>query len=67
MADETGKRPQELAKNLDNFEVTELDDKDLEGASGGGGSELIASGNENCGCGGVGSTGGDNNTNCGCP
>jgi hypothetical protein len=55
------KKADELVKGLGEIEVHELDDKDLEEASGG-----VASGNTNCGCGGVEFTGGDNNTNCGC-
>jgi hypothetical protein len=51
----------DLAKSLGDFEVHELDDKDLEGASGG-----SLSGNTNCGCGGKEFSGGDDNLNCGC-
>jgi hypothetical protein len=36
MAEDNEKRPEELAKDRDNLEGTDLDDRDLEGASGGG-------------------------------
>ena len=45
------KRPEDAVKELENAEVTELDDKDLEGVAGG------SVGDTNCGCG---------DTNCGC-
>jgi hypothetical protein len=45
------------------FEVTELDDKDLEEVAGG----LAQTGNTNCGCApGYPVPSGDNNGNCGC-
>lgn len=58
---------EDLAKELDNIEVTELDDKDLEGAAGGQAEEEAAGDNNfNCGCNGKSGTGGSGNTNCGC-
>jgi 16S rRNA U516 pseudouridylate synthase RsuA-like enzyme len=35
MVEDNEKRPEELAKDLDDFDATEIDDKDLEGVSGG--------------------------------
>jgi hypothetical protein len=66
MTDETR---DDVIKNLDNVEVTELDDKDLEDVAGGvnlANSAVDAGSNENCGCGGRDFTGGSANTNCGC-
>ena len=53
--------PNDLEKTLGDFEVTELDDKDLESATGGGP-------NTDCGCGGYSFSGepGAANSNCGC-
>jgi bacteriocin-like protein len=57
------KTPEELARELDNFEVTELDDKDLASVVGG----HTSGGNTNCGCNGQPFNGADPpNTNCGC-
>lgn len=63
MDERNTRKPEDLVKELDDFEVGELDDKDLEGAAGG---NDLDSGNTNCGCGGKDFTGGSNNTNCGC-
>jgi hypothetical protein len=60
------------AEDLEDFEVTELDDKDLEDVAGG--QEVVGvglepgSGNSNCGCNGNPNSppSGDNNTNCAC-
>ncbi len=75
MEENAPKGPEELAQEIDNFEVTELDDKDLEGAAGGNYDEEIQlpgdgeAANTNCGCGGHRFSGvqGSSNSNCGCP
>ena len=61
--DEKDKKTEDLIKDLEGAEVTELDDKDLEGAAGG-----SLEGNCNCGCeGGVGGVDPvEGNCNCGC-
>lgn len=41
MAEDNEKRTEELAKDLDNLGDTELDGRDLEGASGGGSTDHI--------------------------
>lgn len=62
------KKPEELVKDLEDFEISELDDKDLEEVAGGSipPIEEEGGGNTNCGCGGRDFTGGSGNTNCGC-
>ena len=59
---------EDLAKELEDIEVTELDDRDLDGVAGGQGleDELPGDNNFNCGCNGKSGTGGSGNTNCGC-
>lgn len=66
------KRAEDLANDLKDLEVTELDDKDLEGTAGGANriDDVVSAGpNTNCGCGGFEFTGvaGEQNINCGCP
>lgn len=62
MDERKGKKPEDLIKELEGAEVTELDDRDLEGAAGG-----SAEPNCNCSCGGGESISSDPpNCNCGC-
>lgn len=64
MEEKNGRKPEDLATELDSFEVSELDDKDLEQVAGG---SIAPPTNTNCGCpppfSGV---DGSNNNNCGC-
>jgi hypothetical protein len=50
MANERKDQDQDQVKDLDNAEVAELEDKDLEDASGGAGGEDSTGNNINCGC-----------------
>ena len=54
------KDPEDIAKDLEEYVIAELDDADLVGVAGADG------GNVNCGCGGYPFSGGDDNVNCGC-
>jgi hypothetical protein len=61
MDERKDRNPEDLIKDLEGAEVTEIDDKDLEGVAGG------LAGDCNCGCGGGGADdalAGD--CNCGC-
>lgn len=58
MAEKPAKSAEEIAKELDNAEVTELEDEALEGVAGGQ-LALASDGDNNCGC------SGDNNCGCG--
>jgi hypothetical protein len=63
------KNPEELLPNEpESFEVTELDDKDMEGVAGGLDEILAEPSNTNCGCHGNSFEGvaGASNSNCGC-
>jgi hypothetical protein len=62
MNERKDKKPEDLIKELEGAEVTELDDKDLEGAAGG------LSGDCNCRCGGSidALAPADGDCNCGC-
>ncbi|HEX9944659.1 MAG TPA: hypothetical protein VGG03_21830 [Thermoanaerobaculia bacterium] len=62
MGDQKDKKTDELIKDLEGMEVTELDDKELEGAAGG------LAGDCNCGCaaGAADAALSDGNCNCGC-
>lgn len=54
----------DVSKAPESFEVTELDDHDLEAVSGG--LEAGGDNNNNCGCGCNPYSGGSGNGNCGC-
>jgi hypothetical protein len=62
------KEKDKVIADLNNLEVTELDDRALEEASGGGDTPIEDAGdnNYNCGCNGKSGTPGSGNTNCGC-
>jgi len=45
------KRPEDAVRELENAEVTELDDQDLEDVAGGLGDTNCGCGDTNCGCG----------------
>lgn len=62
MDERKDRNPEDLIKDLEGAEVTEIDDKDLEGVAGG------LAGDCNCGCGSSGSeiSPVEGDCNCGC-